>query len=76
MISINRVRDIGIGTWMMYAAAKVFLFATSLGPFMGTLPDVIKVVVAVPTAFILGLGIAILFALGTGFVAGVVKEVE
>ena len=75
MISINRVRDIGIGTWMIYAAAKVFLFAILLGPFTETLPGVIKVVV-VPIGFMLALVVAILFILGTGFVTGVVKEAQ
>jgi hypothetical protein len=76
MISINRVRDIGIGTWIMYVAAKVFLFSMSLGSSMDALPDVTMVVVGVPICIILGLVVSILFLLGIWFVTGWVNEVE
>ena len=69
MISINRVRDIGIGTWMMYAAAKAFLFSVSLVSSMDALPDVIKVVVGVPICIISSLCIAMLFIFGVWLVA-------
>jgi hypothetical protein len=76
MISINRVRDIGIGTWIMYAAAKVFSFSMSLGSSMDALPAVTMVVVGAPTCIILGLVVSILFMLGIGFVTGWVNEVK